>query len=102
MVRTQATLLLQCAAIVMVESNSSSGRVFSSRRRLGRQRHVDTRFLWVQERVARGDAQLEIVGTDHNVSDLLTEVLGRADAQRHLKTRGVVFVGRGSSREGSV
>ena len=33
-------------------SDSSAARAFASRRGLGRQRHVQTRYLWLQERVA--------------------------------------------------
>ena len=32
--------------------DSSSARAFAKRRGLGKQRHIDTRYLWLQERVA--------------------------------------------------
>jgi hypothetical protein len=38
--------------VVLVESDSSSARAFASHKGLGKQRHVQTRFLWIQERIA--------------------------------------------------
>jgi len=59
----------------LVRSDSSSARSFTSRRGLGRQRHVMTRFLWIQERVAAGHIRIARVGTDSNAADLLTKAL---------------------------
>ena len=36
---------------VIVESDSTSAKSFASRKGLGKQRHVQTRYLWIQDRV---------------------------------------------------
>ena len=83
-----------------MESDSSSGRSLGSRRSLGQQRHVQTRFLWLQERVAAGDIALATVPSAKNVSDLLTKVLARPDAQKHMETLGLVAIARGHEQKG--
>ena len=62
-----------CADVV-VRTDSSSGLAVGSRRGLGRLRHVQTRFLWVQQRVQQEDLRLKELG-DTNVSDALTKLL---------------------------
>ena len=61
--------------ILKVKSDSSAAREITQRQGLGQTRHVETRFLWVQEKVQRRVLELEKVGTNHNVSDLLTKPL---------------------------
>ena len=58
-----------------VFSDSSAARSMASRRGLGRCRHVQTRFLWLQERVALGHLRLATVAGTANVADLLTKSL---------------------------
>ena len=47
-----------CADVV-ARTDSSSGFAVGSRRGLGRLRHVQTRYLWVQQRAQQGDFRLE-------------------------------------------
>ena len=47
-----------CADVV-IRTDSSSGLSVGSRRGLGRLRHVQTRYLWVQQRVQEGDLRLK-------------------------------------------
>jgi hypothetical protein len=61
--------------ILKVKSDSSAARGITQRQGLGQTRHVETRFLWVQEKVQRRVLELEKAGTNHNVSDLLTKPL---------------------------
>ena len=63
-----------CADVV-VRTDSSSGLAVGSRRGLGRLRHVQTRYLWVQQRVQQGDLRLKKEPGDTNVSDALTKPL---------------------------
>ena len=62
-----------CADIV-VRTDSSGGLAVGSRRGLGRSRHVQTRYLWVQQRVQEGDFRLKKEAGDTNVSDALTKL----------------------------
>ena len=63
-----------CADVV-VRTDSSSGLAVRSRRGLGRLWHVQTRYLWVQQRVQQGDLRLKTEPGDSNVSDALTKPL---------------------------
>jgi hypothetical protein len=74
-----------------IESDSSAARSFSSRRGLGKQRHVQTRFLWIQERVALKHFKVSVVKTKDNVADVLTKHMSAPERDVHFKTMGIVF-----------
>ena len=56
-----------------INTDSSTGKSVASRRRAGKIRHLDTRELWIQERVAKGDIVIENVRGEDNVADGLTK-----------------------------
>ena len=58
---------------VQINTDSSTGKSVASRRGAGKIRHLDTRDLWIQERVARGDIMIEKVRGEDNVADGLTK-----------------------------
>ena len=62
---------------LQIFSDSSAAKAFASRRGLGRQRHVQTRYLWLQERVAASHLTAQKVGTTHNPADILTKAASR-------------------------
>ena len=70
-------------------SDSSAARGTCSRQGLGQTRHVQTRYLWVQEKVARNELKLERVATEKNLSDLCTKPLPEIAVEKHLKTMGL-------------
>lgn len=80
--------------VVMVETDSSSARSSSSRKGLGKQRHAQTRFLWLQDRVADSSVNIRCVGTNDNVSDVLTKVVARPLMLKHLEVMQVETVSR--------
>ena len=49
----------------------------SFRRGLGRTRHSDVQYLWIQEEVAEGRLKVDKVGTTENSADILTKAVGR-------------------------
>ena len=58
-----------------IHSYSSSGRSFAKRKGLGSQRHVQTRYLWLQDRAnLKHLAIVSILGKE-NVADMLTKSL---------------------------
>ena len=61
-----------CADVV-VRTDSSSGLAVGSRRGLGRLWHVQSRYLWVQQRVKEGDFRLKTEPGDTNASDALLD-----------------------------
>ena len=80
---------------VEVASESSSAKSFASRQGLENQRHVQTRYLWLQERVALKHLSVKkIKGTD-NESDILTKAVAAPTMQKHMQSMGYVDVERG-------
>jgi hypothetical protein len=59
--------------------DSDAGRSLATRMGVGKQRHIQTRWLWLQERVRGGELQVRRVDGEQNVSDLGTKHL---DARR--------------------
>jgi hypothetical protein len=58
-----------------VHTDSSAAKGMANRRGLGKTRHIDTQYLWVQERLQAGDFTLLKEGTNDNVGDLFTKHL---------------------------
>ena len=64
-----------CADVVIRTDDSSSGLAVGSRRGLDRLRQVQTRYLWVQQRVQEGDLRLKTESGETNVRDALAKIL---------------------------
>ena len=58
---------------LVVASDSSAARGLVSRRGLGKARHIQTRFLWLQELVSRRELRVVSVPTLRNRADLFTK-----------------------------
>ncbi len=69
---------------IVIESDSSSARSFASRQGLGKQRHVQVRFLWLQQAVANNLVVVKKVHTKHNTSDILTKSSEAQTIRKHL------------------
>ena len=74
---------------IVLESDSSSARAFASRRGLGKQRHVQVRYLWLQQTVAMHRVVIRKIGTKHNASDILTKSSEASVISRHLQQMGL-------------
>ena len=76
---------------VKIHSDSAAARSFSNRRGLGKQRHVQARFLWIQERVAKKHMAIcKVAGTD-NHSDILTKAVAGTLLDKHLARMNLHF-----------
>ena len=64
---------IQCG--VTLKSDSSAAWSYACRTGLGKMRHVQTRFLWIHERVANGDLNIEAIRGKANPADLMTKPL---------------------------
>ena len=73
---------------VIVSSDSSAARGHVSRRGLGKMRHIQTRFLWVQERVGEGHIKITCVPGSKNVADVLTKEVPGTTMAKHLAKMG--------------
>ena len=63
---------IKCSAVVKTDSTAALGIV--RRRGLGRTRHIDVQFLWVQQEVGKKTLEVQKVPTDANPADMLTKV----------------------------
>ena len=71
---------------LVIHSDSSAARGTASGRGLGKLRHVQTRYLWLQERVASNDLKIVAIGTKHNTADLRTKPVNKETCEQHMKT----------------
>ena len=84
---------------VRLWSDSTSARGIACRRGLSsRTRHLETKFLWLQEAIARKRLCWGKVHTSVNPADLLTKVKSRAEASRFVELAGGRLVVRQANR----
>ena len=62
-----------------------------SRRGLGRVKHIDTVFLWVQERVDSMKITIHKKPTSEMLADLLTKFLGALDILKFITAMGFEY-----------
>ena len=74
--------------------DSTAARAVASRTGLGKVRHLEVRYLWVQEALKGGRLQVRQIAWTENPADVATKGLGEADATRLLEAVGGVAVPR--------
>ena len=72
-----------------VLTDATAAKGIASRRGLGKTRHIQVHFLWVQEKVNAGEISLKKVWGGENPADLLTKTLERAKIMRCLGIFGL-------------
>ena len=83
-----------------VSSDSSAARGHVSRRGLGKMRHIQTRYLWIQERVGEGHLRITSVPGTKNVADILTKCVPGTTLVKHMATAGFEYSGAHTSQRG--
>ena len=78
---------------VRIHSDSLSGRAFAKRKGLGAQRHVQTRFLWLQDRVKAGHITVVSIPGKANAADMLTKALSEPEIQKNIDALMMAFRG---------
>ena len=73
---------------VQVWTDCDAGRSMANRRGLGKARHMELRFLWVQEKVKDRALVVRRIDGDQNVADHLTKGKHREDMKLKLSTVG--------------
>ena len=77
--------------------DATAALAIGQRRGLGKVKHLDKIWLWVQEIVNQGKAKLEKVHTTKNLSDVLTKAVSGADLRRFVEEVGFEYLsGRAS------
>ena len=71
--------------------DATAGIAIGSRRGLGRVRHIDTMFLWVQDLVSRGVLKVAKRHTSDMLADVLTKSVPEATMQEMLRRMGYEY-----------
>ena len=75
---------------LLMRSDATAAIGIVGREGLGKVRHLATADLWVQQRVRRGDMQVEKWPGPENPADLLTKGLSRESIDKHVAALGFV------------
>ena len=76
---------------VRVWTDSSAARSVGNRRGLGKLRHVELKWLWVQDAVKEGRVKLKTVPGSENVADHLTKPKTKVEVEGSLAKVGAGF-----------
>ena len=77
---------------VVVKSDATAAKGTVNRIGLGRARHIQTRYLWLQERVAMDHLKVIHVPGKRNRADMLTKSVPATQTGETLRTSGYVFL----------
>ena len=75
-----------------VYMDAGAGIAMGSRRGLGKAKHVDTQYHWVQDRVAMRYFRLKKVGTDEMLADVLTKHVTEEKMNKVLRGMNFYFL----------
>ena len=70
---------------------STAGSAMGSRRGLGRVKHIDTVFLWVQEVIGSGRVSVGKQGTKEMLADILTKPMSQPVLRQMIQGLGFEF-----------
>ena len=76
----------------LVLGDASVALAIVARRGLGKSRHLDTNYLWIQEKAAKGDLNFKKVAGVDNGADLFTKTLSWNEIQSHIHNLSSQFV----------
>ena len=85
------------AAKLRLHVDSSASIGIASRMGLGKTRHIDVHYLWVQERVRNGDISLHKVPGISNPADMMTKHLPAPTIHRYMDKFHMRYVAGRSS-----
>ena len=77
---------------ITLVTDSSAAKSLGSRRGTGKIRHLETKWLWLQAEVAKGNVRLEKVAGEENPADVLTKYKSGRDIQRLLAKMNIEIV----------
>ena len=82
---------------VKIMTDASAAKAAVSRTGLGKLRHVEVKYLWLQDLVTKGKIQVAKVARQNNPADALTKYQGAAEMRKVLEKVGVLVVASGGS-----
>ena len=82
---------LDVALEIKVHMDATAGAAIGTRRGLAKVKHIDTAFLWIQEKVQKGVVVIHKVHTSLNLADILTKAIDGATLRRMMLAMGFQF-----------
>ena len=79
---------------IVIYSDASAGRSLAFRNGLGKVRHIETKYLWVQDLIKDGRLKLMKVKGKENPADIGTKHLSLAETQVQLSEIGMKMISR--------
>ena len=76
---------------VEIFTDATAAKGIAGRRGLGKTRHIEVHYLWVQERVGKGHIILKKVWGGETPADLLTKNLTREKIQKYMNIFGLHY-----------
>ena len=76
---------------IELHTGSSAAKGIATRRGLGKVKHLETRTLWVQEKVESGEMIVRKVDGNNNVADLLTKYLAGCKIQQFVNALPMMY-----------
>ena len=80
---------LGCELPLTIFTDATAAQAMASRRGLGKPKHMDTQYLWIQERVNNNDFGLSKIPGSANPADLMTKHLDSGTMRRHMAALGL-------------
>ena len=80
---------IEVQGTVLTDASAALGIVH--REGLGKTRHVEVQYLWIQQEVARTNLKVAKVNTHNNLADMLTKNVAAECLNRHLATMNFYF-----------
>lgn len=73
-------------ATVMIDASAALG--IAQRRGLGKLRHIDAQWLWIQERLHQGELKAQKIAGKENPADLMAKRLAAEEMAKHVECLG--------------
>lgn len=78
---------------IVLHMDSSGAKSMASRRGVGKVRHIETKWLWLQAAVAEGRITLKKVHGEDNIADLMAKYFGKDKILKVLEAMGLTATG---------
>ena len=77
--------ILSASVSIVIQTDSSAGKSMASRLGISRRsKHIELKYLWIQDEIKEGKLELKKVGTHFNPSDVLTKYVPASVLGQHL------------------
>ena len=83
-----------------IRADSTTAKAITDRTGVNRTKHIQTRWLWTQERIQAGDISVAHVRSADNFSDVLTKAMSKVLLDKHVKNMGLTFHDGGLASHG--